>query len=170
MIVLSLEHFIPPLNCYDYRGRRDISAFLINNVIDNSTLIPMPEMAETILTFLGPLIYNQCDGPTAEQSRYVNKEEWEEEHSLKVRLVQLLVTPEPGQQRQVLTAARKHLRAEGGALSMSHTLPPLVFQAYQLARRIHTAKDTDTKVGCQGGEDIQVLPQVTLLPFLTQPD
>jgi len=110
MIVLSLEHFIPPLNCYDYRGRRDISAFLINNVIDNSTLIPMPEMAETILTFLGPLIYNQCDGPTAEQSRYVNKEEWEEEHSLKGRLVQLLVTPEPDQQCQVLRAARKNPR------------------------------------------------------------
>ena len=26
MIVLSLEHFIPILNCYDYSGRREMSA------------------------------------------------------------------------------------------------------------------------------------------------
>ena len=115
MIVLSLEHFIPLLNCYDYSGRREMSAYLINNVIDNSTLIPTPEKVETILTIVGPLICDQSDGPTAEQSRQEDKEEWEEEQSLMGRLVHLLVAPEPDQQYLVLTAARKHLSA-GGAL------------------------------------------------------
>jgi len=44
----------------------------------------------------------------------------------------------------VLTAARKHLSA-GGPLRLPHTLPPLVFQAYQLARRFHQAKEEDDK-------------------------
>ena len=121
-----------------------MSAYLINNVIDNSTLIPTPEKVETILTIVGPLICDQSDGPTAEQSRQEDKEEWEEEQSLIGRLVHLLVAPEPDQQYLVLTAARKHLSA-GGALRLPHTLPPLVFQAYQLARRFHTAKDADAK-------------------------
>ena len=71
MIVLSLEHCIPLLNCYDYSGRREMSAYFINNVIDNFTLIPTPEKVETILTIAGPLICDKSDGPTAEQSRQV---------------------------------------------------------------------------------------------------
>jgi len=144
MIVLGLEHFIPLLNCYDYSGRREMSAYLINNVIDNSTLIPTPEKVETILTIVGPLICDQNDGPTAEQSRQEDKEEWEEEQSLMGRLVHLLVAPEPDQQYLVLTAARKHLSA-GGPLRLPYTLPPLVFQAYQLARRFHSVKEEDDK-------------------------
>merc|ERR1719228_700940 len=144
MVVLGLQHYIPLLNCYDYSGRREMSAYLINNVIDNSTLIPTPEKVETILTIVGPLICDQSDGPTAEQSRQEDKEEWEEEQSLMGRLVHLLVSPDPDQQYLVLTAARKHLSA-GGPLRLPHTLPPLVFQAYQLARRFHSVKETDTK-------------------------
>ena len=144
MIVLGLEHFIPLLNCYDYSGRREMSAYLINNVIDNSTLIPTPEKVETILTIVGPLICDQNDGPSAEQSRQEDKEEWEEEQSLMGRLVHLLVAPEPDQQYLVLTAARKHLSA-GGPLRLPYTLPPLVFQAYQLARRFYSVKEEDDK-------------------------
>merc|ERR1719431_1005005 len=71
-------------------------------------------------------------------------EEWEEEQSLMGRLVHLLVAPEPDQQYLVLTAARKHLSA-GGPLRLPYTLPPLVFQAYQLARRFHSVKEADDK-------------------------
>merc|ERR1712002_33931 len=39
---------------------------------------------------------------------------------------------------------RKHLSA-GGPLRLPHTLPPLVFQAYQLARRFYSVKDSDPK-------------------------
>ena len=60
------------------------------------------------------------------------------------RLVHLLVAPEPDQQYLVLTAARKHLSA-GGPLRLPYTLPPLVFQAYQLARRFHSVKEADDK-------------------------
>ena len=122
-----------------------MSAYLINHFINNSTPIPTPGKMETILINMGPLICDQSDGPAAEQSRKEDKEEWEEEQSLMGRLVHLLVAPEPDQQYQVLTAARRHLSA-GGALRLPHTPPPLVFQANQLARRFHTAKDTDTKL------------------------
>merc|ERR1719341_2941216 len=69
MIVLSLQHYIPLLNTYDFSGRREMSKYLINNVIDNATLIPTPEKAETILTIVGPLVCDQKDGQSAEQAR-----------------------------------------------------------------------------------------------------
>jgi len=144
MVVLSLDHFIPLLNCYDYSGRREMSAYLVNNVIDNNTRIGSPERVETILTIVAPLVTDQSDGPTAETGHREDREEWEEEQSLMGRLVHLLQAQEPDQQYLVLTAARKHFSA-GGPLRLPHTLPPLVFQAYQLARRFHTVKDTDDK-------------------------
>ena len=144
MVVLALEHFIPLLNCYDYSGRKEMSAYLVNNVIDNATLIPSPEKVETILTIVAPLVADQTDGPGAEQSRAEDKEEWEEEQALMGRLVHLLQADTPDQQYLVLTAARKHLSA-GGPLRLPYTLPPLVFEAYQLARRFHTVRQTDDK-------------------------
>ena len=67
MVVLGLQHYIPLLNTYDFSGRKEMSKYLINNVIDNSTLIPTPEKAETILTIVGPLVCDQKDGLPAEQ-------------------------------------------------------------------------------------------------------
>jgi len=142
MVVLSLEHFIPLLNFYDYSGRKEMSAYLVNNVIDNGTMIPSPEKVETILTIVATLVSDQSDGPTAEQSRSEDRDEFEEEQSLMGRLVHLLLAQSPDQQYLVLTSARKHFSA-GGPLRITHTLPPLVFQAYQLARRFHTVKEQD---------------------------
>lgn len=128
MIVLGLQHYIPLLNCYDFSGRKEMSKYLINNVIDNSTLIPTPEKAETILTIVGPLVCDQKDGPSGEAARQEDREDWEEEQSLMGRLVHLLCSDtDLDQQYLILTTARKHLSG-GGSLRLPHTLPPLVFQ------------------------------------------
>ena len=139
-----------------------MSVYLINNVIDNSTIIPTSEKVETILTIVGLLICDQSDGPTAEQSRQEDKEEWEEEQSLMGRLVHLLVAPEPYQQYPVLTSAWKHLSA-GGALRLPHTLLPFGVPGLPAGQEVPHSQGCR----CQDGEDIQVRPQVTLLPTNT---
>ena len=144
MIVLGLQHYIPLLNCYDFSGRKEMSKYLINNVIDNSTLIPTPEKAETILTIVGPLVCDQKDGLSSEHASQEDREDWEEEQSLMGRLVHLLSSEDLDQQYLILTTARKHLSG-GGPLRLPHTLPPLVFQAYQLARKYFEVKTTDEK-------------------------
>ena len=60
------------------------------------------------------------------------------------RLVHLLQAPDLDQQYLVLSSARKHLSA-GGPLRIPTTLPPVVFQAYQLARSFYQARDQDEK-------------------------
>ena len=111
LTVLSLEHFIPLLNCYDYSGRKEMSAYLVNNVINNATLIPSPEKAETILTIVGPLVCDQKDGPTADQARQEDREDWEEEQSLMGRLVHLLISTDLDQQYLILTTTNYALRS-----------------------------------------------------------
>jgi len=144
MVLLSLSHYTPLLQCYDFSGRRHLSAYLINNVIDNETIIPSPEKADTILTLVAPLVTDQLDGPTAEQARQDDREEFNEEQGLMGRLVHLLQAPDLDQQYLVLSSVRKHLSA-GGPLRIPMTLPPVVFQAYQLARNFYQEKEKDDK-------------------------
>merc|ERR1719289_319166 len=59
-------------------------------------------------------------------------------------MVHLLQADTADQQYLVLTAARKHFSA-GGPLRLPHTLPPLVFQAFQLARKFYSVKEEDEK-------------------------
>jgi len=142
LIVLGLDHFIPLLNCFDYSGRREMSSYLVNNVIDNSTCIPTSERVDTILTIVATLVHDQKDGPTAEKLRSEDLEEFTEEQSLMGRLVHQLQADSPDEQYQILSSARKHFSA-GGPLRIPYTLPPLIFQAFKLAKEFYKLKDQD---------------------------
>ena len=52
-----------------FSGRREMSSYLVNNVIENSTCIPSSERVDTILTIVATLVQDQKDGPTAEKIR-----------------------------------------------------------------------------------------------------
>merc|ERR1719461_695230 len=82
LIVLGLEHFIPLLNYFDYSGRREMSSYLVNNVIENATCIPSSERVDTILTIVATLVQDQKDGPTAERLRSEDLEEFTENQTL----------------------------------------------------------------------------------------
>ena len=57
------------------------------------------------------------------------------------RLIHLLRSDDPDEQFCILSAARKAL-AEGGAKRISFTFPPVVMQAFQLAKRFYDVKDS----------------------------
>ena len=54
------------LNCFDYSGRRVMSAVLVNNVIDNDTTVSSARMVDTIITIVAPLAHDEKDRPSAE--------------------------------------------------------------------------------------------------------
>jgi len=144
LVVLGLEHFIPLLNCFDYSGRREMSSYLVNNVIENATCIPTSERVDTILTIVATLVQDQKDGLTAEKLRSEDLEEFTEEQSLMGRLVHQLQAESADEQYQILSSARKHFAA-GGPLRIPYTLPPLVFHAFKLAKQFYKLKDEDEK-------------------------
>lgn len=59
---------------------------------------------------------------------------------LLIRLIHHLKSEVPDQQYLILSAARKHL-GSGGDRRIKFTLPPIVFQAYQLAYKYKALKD-----------------------------
>jgi len=142
LIVLNLEHFIPLLTFFDYSGRREMSSYLVNNVIENYTCIPTSERVDTILTIISTLVQDQKDGPAAEKIRSEDLEEFTEEQSLMARLVHQFQAGDLDEQYLMLSVARKHFTA-GGPLRIPYTLPPLIFNAFKLAKEFKKVRDTD---------------------------
>ena len=116
-----------------------MSCFMVDNVIENETLISTPEKVESILELLAPLVSDQEDGPKAEN--WDDPEEFAEEQGLMGRLVHLLTSEEdPDIHYQILSVSRKYF-GTGGPKRVSYTLPPIIFQAFQLAKKFYLIKD-----------------------------
>ncbi|XP_068082670.1 vacuolar protein sorting-associated protein 35 [Anabrus simplex] len=138
LTVLELQHYGALLDYFDYHGRKSLAAYLITNALDNETLIPTQEQVDAILTMVSPLIQDQADQPAGEE----DPEDFAEEQGLLGRFIHHLRSDIPDQQYLILSTARKHFGA-GGNKRIKYTLPPIVFQAYQLAFKYKALKDED---------------------------
>ena len=65
---------------FDFDGRKAMSVFMVENVVENDTQISTQELVDTILDLIAPLITDQEDGPKAEQ--WDDPEEFSEEQSM----------------------------------------------------------------------------------------
>ncbi|XP_046737836.1 vacuolar protein sorting-associated protein 35 isoform X3 [Diprion similis] len=138
LTVLKLEHFAPLLEYFDYEGRKSLAVYIITNILDNETLIPAQEQVDAVLSMVSPLVQDQPDQPTIEE----DPEDFAEEQGLLGRLIHHFKSETADQQYMILSAARKHF-STGGNKRIKYTLPPIVFQAYQLAFTYKSLKDQD---------------------------
>ena len=60
LTVISLPHFAPLLNIFDFEGRRAISVFVVENAVENETNITSAEEVDQILTLTAPLVADQA--------------------------------------------------------------------------------------------------------------
>lgn len=130
--LLELPHFGQVLQRLDFNGRKAIALHLVNNALDNETYIRTQEHVEAVLAMLSPLICDQPDQVPSGQ----DLEDFAEEQNLMARFIHLLAADESDldQQYRMLTAARKQFGA-GGSRRIPFTLPPLVYEAFKLARK-----------------------------------
>ncbi|KAL6434973.1 hypothetical protein ACFW04_005256 [Cataglyphis niger] len=138
LTVLKLEHYAPLLDYFDYEGRKSLAIYIITNILENETLIPMQEQVDAVLSMVSPLVQDQPDQPNIEE----DPEDFAEEQGLLGRLIHHFKSETPDQQYMILSAARKHFSA-GGNKRIKYTLPPIVFQSYQLAFTYKALKDQD---------------------------
>ncbi|CAH1715227.1 unnamed protein product [Aphis gossypii] len=128
LLVMKLKHFPEIIEYFDYTGRKTIAIYLLQNAVQCRTMIPSVEQTEIVLTMVSPLVKDQPDQPVGEE----DPEDFAEEQSLLGRFVHHMKADEPDLQFKILMAEREHFSL-GGNKRICYTLPPLVFQAYQLA-------------------------------------
>nr|SVE74010.1 EOG090X00QE [Daphnia barbata] len=138
--LLRLPHFGQVLQRLDFNGRKSIALHLVNNALDNETYITTQEHVDAVLNMLAPLICDQPDQTLAGQ----DAEDFAEEQNLMARMIHLLAAEETDldQQYRMLTAARKQFGA-GGARRIPFTLPPLIYEAFKLARKYFDVRQED---------------------------
>ncbi|KAB0805572.1 hypothetical protein PPYR_02542 [Photinus pyralis] len=139
LTVLKLQHYATLMEHLDYNGRKLLSIYILNNALESETVISSQEQVEQALNLVSTLVSDQPDQPKIE----VDIEELAEEQGLLSRFIHQFKSTSSDQQYLVLLSARKILGA-GGALRIKHTLPPLVFQAYQLAHKYKDLKEEDS--------------------------
>ncbi|KAI1890201.1 hypothetical protein AGOR_G00171240 [Albula goreensis] len=140
LTILQLKHFSLLFQHFDYQSRKSMSCHMLTNTLDHSTEIRAQDQVDAILMLISALIQDQPDQPGEDP----DPEDFAEEQSLVGRFIHLLRTDDPDQQYLILNTARKHFGA-GGNQRICHTLPPLVFAAYQLAFRYKENSTVDDK-------------------------
>lgn len=136
--MIKLKHFAPLLATFDGTSRKSIALYMVLNILENDTLIPTADEAEVVLGIIGPLVKDE-EGQSVDQ---IDPEDLAEEQGVTGRFIHLLRSDDPDMQYKILSAARKHF-ALGGPLRIRHVLPPIIFQAYQLAAKYKAISDTD---------------------------
>jgi len=139
LTLLKLDHFGPLFEYFDYNARKAMSIYIVNNILDNETIIPTQEQVDGVLSLVSPLVQDQPDQPSE-----VDQEDFTEEQGLIGRLIHLMQGETPDQQYLVLNGACKQF-SNGGNHRIRHTLPPIIFAVYRLAFRYHQLKNEDDK-------------------------
>lgn len=103
LTVLKLKHYAGLMQHLDYAGRKFLSIYILNNALDNETIVQSQEETEQALNLLCPLVNEKEDQSTAE----VDLEELAEEQCLLARFIHQLKSDSPDDQYLILTAARK---------------------------------------------------------------
>ncbi|XP_057653454.1 vacuolar protein sorting-associated protein 35 isoform X2 [Diorhabda carinulata] len=143
LVVLKLKHYAGLMEHLDYSGRKSLSIYILTNALENETIIPSSEESEQALTLFSTLVTDKNDHPVSD----FDMEELTEEQCLLARFIHQMKADLPDDQFHILTSARKIL-GTGGPLRIKYTLPPLVFQAYQLAYKYKEVNDDKWEKKC----------------------
>ncbi|CAI0382566.1 unnamed protein product [Linum tenue] len=157
---LTLSNYPRVMDHLDNETIKVMAMVIIQTIMKNSTCISTADKVEVLFELIKGLI-KDLDVTTADE---LDKEDFEEEQNSVARLINMLYNDDPEEMLQIIYTVRKHVM-NGGPTRLPFTVPPLVFSALTLIRRLQ-AQDGDVV-----GEEVpttpkaifQLLNQVTLL-------
>lgn len=106
LTVLKLQHYTALMQHLDYYGRKNLSIYILNNALDNETIIPSETQVESALSLVSTIVSDQSDQPNGE----IDLEEMAEEQSLLARFIHQFKASTADQQYLILSGARKVIR------------------------------------------------------------
>ena len=137
--LLQLKHYGSLYEHLDFVGRKALCQYLLNNALENETIIQTQEEVDGLLQLLNPLIVDASDKPADYEQ---DNEDFTDEQTLVARLIHLMQANNLDEQYKILSTARKHF-SNSGKDRIKFTLPPIVFGAYQLAYSYKNSAEED---------------------------
>nr|CAD1827914.1 unnamed protein product [Ananas comosus var. bracteatus] len=145
---LELPNYAQVMDHLDSGTNKVMAMVIIQSIMKNTTCISTADKVEALFELIKGLI-RDIDGA---QDDELDEEDFKEEQNSVARLIHILHNDDPDEMLKIICAVQKHILL-GGPKRLPFTVPPLVFSALKLVRRLQ-GQDGDV-----GGEEIPATPK-----------
>ena len=87
LTLLKIKHYALLSEHLDYAGRKSLCQYLVNNALDNETIISTPDECDSFLQLINPLVVDPNDKPADYEQ---DVEDFVDEQTLVSRLIHLM--------------------------------------------------------------------------------
>ncbi|CAE6075856.1 unnamed protein product [Arabidopsis arenosa] len=129
--ILKLTNYPRVMEYLDHETNKGMAIIIVQSVLKNNTHIATADEVDALFELAKGLI-KDFDGTIDDE---IDEEDFQEEQNLVARLVHKLYNDDPEEMSKIIFTVRKHILA-GGPKRLPLTIPPLVFSALKLIRRL----------------------------------
>ncbi|XP_027179637.1 vacuolar protein sorting-associated protein 35A-like isoform X1 [Coffea eugenioides] len=130
-IALKLSNYPHVMEYLDNGTKKEMASVIIQSIMKNKTLISNSEKVEALFELIKGLI-KDLEGNLQSE---LDEEDFHEEQNSVARLIQMLHNDDPEEMLKIICTVKKHILA-GGPKRLPFTVPPLIFNALKLIRRL----------------------------------
>ncbi|KAJ8764256.1 hypothetical protein K2173_005996 [Erythroxylum novogranatense] len=127
---LKLSNYPRVMEYLDTETNKVMATVIIQSIMKNNTRIPTADKVDSLFELMEGLIKD-----LDETHEEVDEDDFNEEQNSVARLIQMLSNDDPEEMYKIICNVRKHIMT-GGQRRLPFTVPPLVFSALKLVRRL----------------------------------
>ncbi|KAK9165108.1 hypothetical protein Scep_000299 [Stephania cephalantha] len=147
-IALKLSNYPRVMDHLDNGTNKVMAVVIIQSIMKNNSCISTAEKVEALFELIKGLI-KDLDGTPVDE---LDEEDFKEEQNSVGRLIYMFYNDDPEEMLKIISVVRKHILT-GGPTRLAFTVPPLIFSALKLVRRLQ-GQDGDVI-----GEDMPATPK-----------
>lgn len=165
---LKLSNYPRVMNYLDNATNKVMAVLIIQSIMKNSTCISNADEVEALFELIKGLLKDVAGSSDDE----IDEEDFKEEQNSVARLVHMLFNDDPEEMLKIISTVRKHILL-GGPKRLPFTIPPLVFSALKLVRRLPSqdAEVAGNEVSATPKNIFQILHQtIEILSSVSSPE
>jgi vacuolar protein sorting-associated protein 35 len=160
--IFDLHHYGALMEFLTAANRKSVAVSIVQAMVKGQVGLDAPDKVEALFQYIGPLIKDEGEPkPVADDERF----EFDREQHSVARLFHLIYSEDTDVQFKLFSLSRKYF-GQGGTQRIEYTLPPVVYRALELAKRVLERE--------QRGEEVQfsarkvfTFVQETIAPLTT---
>ncbi|KAK3231864.1 hypothetical protein Dsin_003745 [Dipteronia sinensis] len=145
---LTLSNYPRVMDHLDNGTNKVMAMVIIQSIMKNTTCISTADKVEVLFKLIKGLI-KDLDGTAQDE---LDEEDFKEEQNSVACLIHMLYNDDPEEMLKIICTVKKHIMI-GGATRLPFTIPPLVFSALRLVRRLQSQD------GVIAGEEVHATPK-----------
>lgn len=145
---LTLSNYPRVMDHLDSSTNKIMAMLIIQSIMKNNTCVSTSDKVDVLFKLIKGLIKDLDETPMDE----LDEEDFKEEQNSVARLIHMLYNEDPEEMLKIIVVVKNHMMT-GGPKRLPYTVPPLVFSALKLVRKLQV-QDGDVT-----GEEIPATPK-----------